>query len=343
MEKHTNPIITVVMPAYNAEAYIERAINSVLTQSLPDWELICIDDGSTDGTQEIIRIFANSSYRIKLILQENSGPAEARRRGYIAGIGDYFIMLDADDWFGPDTLKKLLAEALETGAQSVVCRAMLSETGVNKWASFHEQRGTMQGQHLTGQEAFALTFPWKIHGICLWRQEVIKSLAVDPVNSFNRFNADEYLTRKLFLQCKKVFVGSGEYFVYPNQNSITRKRSWRHFLSLETDRRLTDLALDAGLNNQVVRSVLKHQRQNIIFHISRFARYGGDGEAIIVLKEIYKSIFHYYRISSRVEGRLVGISIFYLIIRISMRSFMGRLSFLRRIYEKISFNSLLKW
>lgn len=334
-KKHADPTITVVMAAYNSEAYIARAIDSILVQSFVDYELICIDDGSTDRTKSIIQEFIDNDDRIKLISQDNSGPAEARRKGYIAGVGDYFIMIDSDDWFGPGALEKLLSEAQKTGAESVVCRAMLSETGIDNWTSFHEQRGTMQGRLLTGEEAFALTFPWKIHGICLWHQNVIKSVAVDPINSFNRFNADEYLTRKLFLKCKKVVIGSGEYFVYPNPNSLTRKRSWRQFLSLETDRRLTELAVDFALSKEIVRSVLKHQRKNILAHISRFSRYGGDGRNTFVFQEICKSVGHYIVFSSRTGDRLLGISIILPIAENALRNYAGRFSFLRNIYHKI--------
>ena len=335
MPKHDSLVITVVMAAYNAEAYIARAINSVQAQTFPDWELICIDDGSTDSTQSIIQTFAASDERIKLIAQANSGPAEARRKGYIAGVGEYFIMLDSDDWFGPEALENLLSEAKSNEADGVICRAMVSTTGIENWVSFHEQRGTMQGRRLSGQEAFALTFPWKIHGIGLWRKEVIKTVGVDPSNAFNRFNADEYLTRRLFLQCNRIVIGSGEYFIYPNRESITQKKSWRQFLSLETDRRLTDLALEVASDTQTVRAALNCQRQNMIRHVALFARYGGGGRSNVALSEIGSGLVHYLKIGSQKESRFSAFSILPLIIWHAARSFLGRFTFLRNLYYKI--------
>lgn len=333
--KHDSPVITVVMAAYNSEACIARAIQSVQAQTFPAWELICINDGSTDSTQSIIQSFAASDERIKLISQANAGPAEARRKGYVAGVGEYFIMLDSDDWFGPEALEKLLSEAQSSEADGVVCRAMLSTTGTDNWLSFHEKRGTIEGRHLSGQEAFALTFPWKIHGIGLWRKEVIKSVAVDPNNAFNRFNADEYLTRRILLKCKRIVIGSGEYFIYPNQGSITRKKSWRQFLSLETDRRLTDLALEIGGPSDVLRTVFRHQRRNLLAYISRFARYGGDGANKVVLLEIWKSTIHYLKTARQVEGLSSGVTLIFAIPTHALRSFMGRFAVLRNLYHKI--------
>jgi glycosyltransferase involved in cell wall biosynthesis len=334
--QRSSPAITVVMAAYNAEAYIARAIGSVQAQSFQDWELICIDDGSTDSTQHIIRSFASKDGRIKIISQDNAGPAEARRKGYIAGAGKYFTMLDSDDWLGTDALEKLYLESQETQADCVTCRVMLKDAQSEHWVSFHEQRGTEQGKYLTGREAFALTFPWRINANgALYSEEIIKAVAVDPRNAFNRFNADEYLTRKLFLHCRAIFIGSGEYFKYPNQGSITKIRSWKQFLALETDRRLTDLAVAAGVDSEVMHTVLEHQRKHLIGYIGRFARYGGDGKAGIVMREIHKSFLHYLRVKSTMDGRFSDISIIFPITKHALRSFLGRFAVLRNIYHKI--------
>lgn len=319
------------MAAYNADAFIERAIKSVLAQSFSDWELICIDDGSVDNTQAIIRNFSEQDSRVKLLTQSNSGPAAARRQGYLMGEGDYFIILDADDWFSPDALKVLVSEAKTTGADCVVCRAMVPATGSNEYVSFHERRGTPQGSRFTGEEAFALTFPWRIHGIGLWRRAVIKDIAVQPNNAFNNFNADEYLTRKLFLRCETVFVGSGEYFICPNADSITRKMTWRHFLRLETDRRLSDLAINSDLNANLVRNILNQQRRGIIMYTWRFARHGGEGRAQLVIFEILKSVGHYIWSAAKTKRAVYGMSIILFIIEHSIRGFVGRVSILRNL------------
>lgn len=101
------PEVSVIIPAYNSELYIKEAINSILKQSFSRWEMIIINDGSTDDTQAIIEEFILKDPRIKLIVQENSGSALARRTGFIQSKGKYIYFLDADDRTKPDTLERL--------------------------------------------------------------------------------------------------------------------------------------------------------------------------------------------------------------------------------------------
>ena len=102
--------ISVIMPIYNAGDYLSRAIGDVLSQTLTDIELICIDDGSTDNSSKIIKKFAAKDKRVKVIRESNSGPSVARNRGLKMADGKYIIFLDADDFYE----KNLLSELYET-------------------------------------------------------------------------------------------------------------------------------------------------------------------------------------------------------------------------------------
>ncbi len=101
------PLVSVIMPAYNAERYIGEAIQSVLDQTLADWELIIVDDGSTDHTAEVVRRFANP--RIRYIYQKNAGPSVARNRGLEHAQGTFIAFLDADDLYLPRKLQGQVA------------------------------------------------------------------------------------------------------------------------------------------------------------------------------------------------------------------------------------------
>lgn len=94
----THPLVSVIMPAYNARPFIEEAIRSVLTQDYPNIELVVIDDGSSDGTPELAEQYG---HRVKVLRQRNAGPAAARNRGIAEASGEFIAFLDADDVWLP--------------------------------------------------------------------------------------------------------------------------------------------------------------------------------------------------------------------------------------------------
>lgn len=96
-------MISVVIPLYNKEAIVARSIGSVLSQSFADFEVVVVDDGSTDRSAEIVRAFDDP--RVRLVSQENGGPSKARNTGTRHANGDWIIYLDADDEMLPDTLE----------------------------------------------------------------------------------------------------------------------------------------------------------------------------------------------------------------------------------------------
>ena len=114
-------MISIIIPVYNAEKTIRRAIDSVESQSRDDWELLLIDDGSSDRSPEICKNAADSDSRIKYCRQNNSGPAVARNMGIELATGEYLAFLDADDTYQPDFLKEMLSEIERFSADMVIC------------------------------------------------------------------------------------------------------------------------------------------------------------------------------------------------------------------------------
>lgn len=119
------------MPAYNAGKYIETAIRSVMAQSYGDWELLVLDDGSTDDTCVIAEGLAEEDPRIRFVRnQENLGAAAARNRGFDLARGDYIALLDSDDVWHPQKLEKQLERMKATGADfSYSSYAMIDSAG----------------------------------------------------------------------------------------------------------------------------------------------------------------------------------------------------------------------
>ncbi len=107
-----------MIPAYNAELFLENAIRSVLAQTFPPLEIIVVDDGSTDGTARVAQAFAE---RVRLIRQPNGGPSSARNAGVAAARGEWVAFLDADDAWLPEKLERQAPVFAETGVGVVCC------------------------------------------------------------------------------------------------------------------------------------------------------------------------------------------------------------------------------
>lgn len=102
-------MISIIIPVYNIEKYIEKAIVSVLNQTCRDFELLLINDGSTDSSYEICKKWEEKDNRIKVISKENGGVSSARNLGMELAKGEYLFFLDGDDWIREDCLEKLLS------------------------------------------------------------------------------------------------------------------------------------------------------------------------------------------------------------------------------------------
>jgi len=105
--ENSNIKVSVIMPVYNAYDYLRPAMDSVIDQTLKEIEIICIDDGSTDHSLDIIKSYQAADERIRIVTENNAGVSIARNKGIIRARGEYIIFLDADDFFEPDLLEKL--------------------------------------------------------------------------------------------------------------------------------------------------------------------------------------------------------------------------------------------
>lgn len=113
--------VSVGLAVYNSESYLQQCLDSLISQTLDELEIILVDDGSTDHSGSICDQYAEKDGRIKLIHKPNGGLASARQTALVASTGDYFCVCDADDWMEPDMYEKLWEKAIETGADVVMC------------------------------------------------------------------------------------------------------------------------------------------------------------------------------------------------------------------------------
>lgn len=124
--------VSVIIPVYNVEPYLRECVESILNQTLKEIELICVDDGSTDGSLGILREYEAKDSRVTVLTQQNRGGGAARNKGLAIAKGAYLSLLDSDDFFAPDMLEKAYRVCEERKAQICVYQVLRYEDGTGK-------------------------------------------------------------------------------------------------------------------------------------------------------------------------------------------------------------------
>lgn len=117
------PTVSVIIPVYNAALHLRECLDGVVNQTLKNIEIICVNDGSTDGSEKILFEYAEGDPRFLLLAQDNQGPGPARNLGLSRAQGEYLIFLDADDIFEPNLLESMVKRTQETQSDVTVCRS----------------------------------------------------------------------------------------------------------------------------------------------------------------------------------------------------------------------------
>ena len=140
------PAVSVIIPAYNSGKYIGEAIASVLAQTMQDFELIVVDDGSVDDTADVVSGFADP--RIRLLKNDvNRGPSYSRNRAMASSSGEWIAVLDADDWWHEQRLEFLLSAAKQSQAEIVADNLFLIRDGEQRpWTTYFQSRESVIGK-----------------------------------------------------------------------------------------------------------------------------------------------------------------------------------------------------
>lgn len=144
-----DPEVSVIVPVYNAEKTLERCVDSILAQDYRDFELLLVDDGSTDRSAEICEHYAEADGRVRVTHQENAGVSETRNRALDSARGRYIQFLDADDWIVPEATGLFVRAAEESGAELVVSDFYRV---VRSWTA---HKGSIDEEGILSREEFA--------------------------------------------------------------------------------------------------------------------------------------------------------------------------------------------
>lgn len=132
IQRNTERLVSIIVPVYNCEKYIEKCLNSIICQSYRQIEVLVVNDGSTDGSQKIIDNMAQSDLRIRKLIQKNQGVSAARNYALNYAKGDYYLFVDADDYIGKDHVKDLVECANENQSELVICGYTIVYTNKKK-------------------------------------------------------------------------------------------------------------------------------------------------------------------------------------------------------------------
>lgn len=218
----TTPLISVIVPVYRVEEYLERCVKSILSQTYKNLEVILVDDGSPDQCPAICDACAEKDARVKVIHQENKGLSGARNAGIDAASGEYLAFVDSDDYVSPHFIEELYQLLQDTGCAIGQCRFSyvkgdgLVEEGDSAFCIY---RGESLMEQLYGPEEKATCFvvAWNK----LYRAELFKETGIRYPEG--RIHEDEATTYRLFHEAKKLAFLDRELYGYYTENggSIT--------------------------------------------------------------------------------------------------------------------------
>lgn len=247
--------VSVLVAVYNAEATLPQCLDSLLSQTLNDIQIICIDDGSTDGSLHILNTYALKDMRVEVIrLLENSGQAHARNVGLQRAEGDIVCMVDADDWLSVDALEQMAA-AFDDETDSVLFDV------VYKYADHEEPYPMTNFNALTGEEAFRLSLTWKIHGLYGIRRTIHQQ---HPYDETCRTYSDDNTTRVHYLLSRKIRKCQGIYYYRQHSDSVTHQISVRRFDYLRANESMRCQMLQLHVAKELIDEYENHRWLNLV-------------------------------------------------------------------------------
>ena len=178
---------SVIMPAYNSAAFLPQALDSLLSQTMDDFEVVIVNDGSTDNTQEIIDAYCARDPRIRPFTQENAGVSAARNKALSMAQGDYVTFLDADDYYAPDTLAAFCKKAEETGADLILGRLCMVAQG--KPPYFHDAADILAREETIETFDKRLLWNFLVSNKCYRRAFILEHGVQFPATGFSEEGA----------------------------------------------------------------------------------------------------------------------------------------------------------
>ena len=180
MKMH-QPQISVIVPVFNVERFLSECLDSILSQTFEDFEVICVNDGSTDSSLHILDGYSKKDPRIKIVCQENKGLSGARNTGLNLARGKYIYFIDSDDFIYPETLQILYDKAESFNSEITICNMKLWFHDTKSWGYYRDEILFFQRRH---QLLNLNNTPEIISCVAAWDRLIRKSFLDDNKISF---------------------------------------------------------------------------------------------------------------------------------------------------------------
>lgn len=211
------PTISVIVPVYNAEEYLDKCINSILNQSFSDFELLLVDDGSTDNSGAICNTYAQKDSRIRVFDKENGGVSSARNIGLDNAIGEWISFIDADDHIGKNYLQDFVKVGLNK--EELIVQELVKDGKIKK--SYDYGNWSLEDIEilLNNNDIFSNGFPFcKLYNLAVIKENFLK------FNKNLRFCEDLVFYLEYISYIKSIkFINHASYFYTIHESSATAK------------------------------------------------------------------------------------------------------------------------
>ncbi len=326
------PIISIIVPAYNVEKYLSRCIDSVLVQTFSNFELILIDDGSTDHSSEICDKYAAKDSRIKVIHKENGGQSSARNTGLEIATGKYIGFVDSDDWISTDCFEYLYTLIEKFNADAVSADFVFAYE--NKPFSFQSDKNPKEKIIASAEDILCYYLKQdKMHGkndFAVWGKLFKRELFHELRFPTSKIFEDNIINFKLFQKCSRYVKSTKKIYAYFQRDISTTKSilTLKHLALIDVSKEMLTIAEKNYPECKKLHNLCKRKIAMSYFSVlAKYIRFGTDlnGEKIKGLVMEYKKVKHFYlRTEKSIKIHLIS---FFMCMNITLA---------RKLYEKFN-------
>jgi len=252
--------ISVIIPAYNSAAFIEKTLKSVFSQTFRDFELIVVNDGSKDATSEKVKkIFSKNPCNVltKLLDQDKGGVSKARNKGIEYASGEYLLFLDSDDLLEPTCLEKLYKKAKETNSDIVYCGFNSVNENNELLSSFSDKYDFFQGKGNFILEKMLSYNTWICTGSAIYKKKLLDCHGLRyKLNCI--YSEDQEFVMKSLVNSEKISSVEESLMIYVKRSySTSRKISMEQFHRIGTMLRIEKYFKKINLNKEIIELIKK--------------------------------------------------------------------------------------